>query len=82
MSEPKDQAYKNWLDRQAAELADELAGENIHYIYQYWVVDDDDPSIVISGPYNSENKARDEKEYNPYWRIVKTKHKVIGLYED
>ncbi|MFN7340163.1 MAG: hypothetical protein ACK5VI_03665 [Opitutia bacterium] len=78
MSEPKDQAYNNRLDGQASELAAELAGKNTHYIYQYWVVDNEDPSIVISGPYNS----RDERGYNPYWRVVKTKHKVLGLYED
>lgn len=53
-----------------------------HYIYQYWVVRDDETSNVVFGPTNSINEARDHMGYNPYWRIVKTKHKVIGLYED
>jgi hypothetical protein len=53
-----------------------------HYIYQYWVVYDDDPSNVVSGPYNSENEARDAKGYTSYYRLVKTKHKVLGFYED
>ena len=53
-----------------------------HYIYQYWVVREDEPSVVVFGPTNSIQEARDQMGYNSYYRLVKTKHKVLGFYED
>jgi hypothetical protein len=51
------------------------------YIYQYWVVMDDDRSDVMAGPFNSEHEAWLER-VKPCWVIVKTKHRVLDTSED
>jgi len=52
------------------------------YIYQYWVVIVDDRSDVMAGPFNSEHEAWLERDDNPDWVVVKTKHRVLDISED
>jgi len=77
MSEPKDQAYNNWLDGQAQEFCFKP-----QYIYQYWVVSEDDYSDVCDGPFNSEREAWLTWDNSPYRKVVKTKHRVLETSED
>jgi len=77
MSEPKDQAYKNWLEQGAEEFCFKP-----QYIYQYWIVSDDDYSHVSDGPFNSEHEAWLTLDNSPYRKVVKTKHRVLETSED
>ncbi len=49
------------------------------YIYQYWVVGDDDGDVpmVLAGPFNRENDAWGARGANPYYKVVKTKHQIL-----
>ena len=53
-----------------------------HYIYQYWVVSEDDYSHVCDGPFNSEREAWLTLDNSPYRNVVKTKHRVLETSED
>jgi hypothetical protein len=59
-----------------------VAAMSNQYIYQYWVVRDDDRSDVMAGPFNSEYEAWLERDDNSDWVVVKTKHRVLDTSED
>lgn len=53
-----------------------------HYIYQYWVVSEDDYSHVYDGPFNSKHEAWLAWDDHPYKKVVKTKCRVLETSED
>jgi hypothetical protein len=62
--------------------AERREGMSEHYIYQYWVVSEDDYSHVYDGPFNSKHEAWLAWDDHPYKKVVKTKCRVLETSED